>query len=131
LNKANAKSARALASYWLTPSATGREIVRVSGSRLFGSRGQNKVIVCLLQYAAEQIDLSLTDRSCIWLLDDLPAELDLQTFDLLWDLFAGSKRQLFATRRNKNFTASRRELLSIGATFHVEQGFLTPEISQG
>lgn len=99
--------------------------VSVSGNARVGSRGQSKVAACLLQYAAQKVlEKREAHRSCIWLLDDLRAELDVLATENLWDLFLETQQQIFLTGRGRNSVLS-----AVGdgnriPVFHVEHGDL-------
>lgn len=99
--------------------------VNVSGSTGIGSRGRAKVFVCLLQLAAQRIEHIRSQRNCVWLVDDLGAELDSRaTFGML-DAFVGTGEQIFLTARERT-----EAMLSLGnreqcRVFHVEHGDFT------
>jgi DNA replication and repair protein RecF len=97
----------------------------VGGQTGLGSRGQTKVAVVMLQIAAQRVCEQLTQNSCIWLLDDLKAELDSLAFEGVWRVFAESNYQVFATGREivdaKCLIGNSGEDLQV---FHVEQGKL-------
>lgn len=87
------------------------------------SRGQQKLLAYALKVCAGQVFKDLTGRSCIYLLDDLPAELDSDSRYLLAGWLEDLGAQVFVTgidadqvadawqKRNSSFTL-----------FHVEQG---------
>jgi len=100
-----------------------------SGAAEVLSRGQAKVLVSAMQIAQGQLFKEITRKQCLYLLDDLPSELDeyhRQAIGrLLWDLEA----QVFVTG------VERPDLLNIWpelmaehiGLFHVEHGMVTPE----
>jgi DNA replication and repair protein RecF len=84
------------------------------------SRGQQKLAVCALRIAQMQYLQEMTGRRCTLLLDDLPAELDVEKRDLLMRAVADSGAQCFVT-------ATDRELIDLSpwdsfSMFHVEHG---------
>ncbi|RNE92016.1 DNA replication/repair protein RecF [Marichromatium sp. AB31] len=68
------------------------------GARLALSRGQAKVVVCLLQLAAEQVHRDQGLAPALWLLDDIEAELDAHTLERLWGLIGQRDGQCILTR---------------------------------
>lgn len=62
------------------------------------SRGQAKIVVALLQLAAERVHRTHGRESVIWLLDDLEAELDRAQAKRLWNAFGATGNQVIATR---------------------------------
>lgn len=81
--------------------------------RRLPSRGQSKFLVAALQLAAQRI-WSTAGLSCIWLLDDLPAELDQDSLERLLAAFPAEGMQVLTTTLHPP--------TSRGAVFHVEQG---------
>lgn len=84
------------------------------------SRGQQKLAVCALRIAQMQHLQETTARRCTLLLDDLPAELDIDKRGLLMRAVAESGAQCFVT-------ATDRELVDLSpwdsfSMFHVEHG---------
>ena len=99
-------------------------MIEAEGLRRIRSRGQTKVIVSLLQFAAHNVCQSKGCGACIWLLDDLAAELDSKAFGTLWSLFLGADGQVFVTGLDtipRSFVGS---TLDSGRVFHLEQGTL-------
>jgi|GEM_PF-224098 len=62
------------------------------------SRGQAKIVVALLQLAAERVHRAHGREPVIWLLDDLEAELDRTMAERLWSAFGSTGNQVIATR---------------------------------
>jgi DNA replication and repair protein RecF len=62
------------------------------------SRGQAKIVVALLQLAAERVHRAHGREPVIWLLDDLEAELDRTMAERLWNAFGSTGNQVIATR---------------------------------
>lgn len=84
------------------------------------SRGQQKVIVILLQLAADSVQIQNGFRPAIWLLDDLASDLDSPTLERVWDLYLATNSQIFVTRIAERL--SRLPADSSQLVFHVEQG---------
>ena len=88
------------------------------------SRGQQKLLVCALKIAQGVVFKSLTGRDCLYLVDDLPAELDTRHRALLVSWLSRLDTQVFITGVEKEAliepwrSQSGKEL----KLFHVEQG---------
>lgn len=83
------------------------------------SRGQIKLFVVLLSIAQAKLLKSERDLTPIFLADDLTAELDKKTVDMLLELLYLEKMQLFITSTESGeFIKANTET----ALFHVEQG---------
>ena len=67
-----------------------------TGPNPIGSRGENKLAVVVLQFAAQQI-WQRAGLSCIWLVDDLAAELDPALCGPIWSLLSPAQNQILAT----------------------------------
>jgi DNA replication and repair protein RecF len=61
------------------------------------SRGQQKLVVCAMRVAQGYLLSQLTGKSCVFLVDDLPAELDKQHRQALCELLEDLKCQVFVT----------------------------------
>jgi len=86
------------------------------------SRGQQKLLVCALSLAQVQYLQTLSNQSCIILVDDLPAELDKTHRERLMTLLDQTNAQIFvsttdSTLLNVNNGTSKK-------VFHVEHGKL-------
>ncbi len=92
------------------------------------SRGQAKVVVSLLQIAAENIHRAAGRDRTVWLLDDLEAELDSEMIRRLWILFRETGGQIFATRVSKGGWAERLVDTTCAAAFHVEHGIVVDSL---
>nr|WP_246194638.1 DNA replication and repair protein RecF [Allochromatium palmeri] len=79
------------------PSRADFRIEPGEGRRGF-SRGQAKIVVALLQLAAERVHRAHGRASVIWLLDDLEAELDRAMAERLWNAFESTGNQIIVTR---------------------------------
>lgn len=88
------------------------------------SRGQQKLLVCALKIAQGLVFNRLTGRKCIYLVDDLPAELDEKHRALLVHWLDAMKTQVFVTGVEREILfASWRDKNQINPKmFHVEQG---------
>jgi DNA replication and repair protein RecF len=104
------------------------DLVVKAGSRLAIetlSRGQQKILVSALKIAQGVLLSQALDRACIYLVDDLPAELDRANRQKVLDKLMGLKGQLFVT------CVDREALLISSAnspkmtTFHVKRGTIT------
>jgi len=87
------------------------------------SRGQQKKLVALLKLAQLELFIQSTNRTCVLLYDDLPAELDQSNRRILMDLLSGMNVQLFVS-------AIETEQLEVSSwdsakMFHVEHGVVT------
>lgn len=82
------------------------------------SRGQAKVLVCLLQLAARAVYGGSAPGETLWLLDDLGSDLDKANFTKLIRLFLETGDQCVATV----IDGSVRDLTCPSRLFHVEQG---------
>lgn len=103
------------------PSRADFRVELAAGRRGF-SRGQSKIVVALLQLAAERVHRAQGSKPVLWLLDDLEAELDQALAERLWNTFSATGNPIIATR-----VATDRTPGIFGATggmtvFHVEHG---------
>ncbi len=91
------------------------------------SRGQIKMVVCALKLAQGAIMAQASPRNCVYLVDDLPSELDAEHTRLVCSALAGLERtQVFITCVDASsvlaaWPGDRRQALNV---FHVEQGTL-------
>lgn len=88
------------------------------------SRGQAKVVVLAMLIAQGQILSSAAGRNCVYLLDDLAAELDHKHLAGGMELLANMGAQVFITGTNKKTLQAVLPKSSAGQVtlFHVEQG---------
>jgi len=85
------------------------------------SRGQQKLFVCAMIVARGSLLQSGTKRSSVYLVDDLPAELDIQSQTRLLDLLQKQNAQVFVTAINLD--SIKPLLTSLNSKiFHVEHG---------
>lgn len=88
------------------------------------SRGQQKLLVCALKLAQGLVFSRITGRKCIYLVDDLPAELDEHHRNLLVGWLDALATQVFITGvERESLLSSWRDKPGIELKlFHVEQG---------
>ncbi len=89
------------------------------------SRGQQKVLVSALKIAQGDLLSKQRDRKCIYLIDDLPAELDLRNRASVVSQLIRQGGQLFFTSvEQKALNSSFPDAVEV-AMFHVERGIVT------
>ncbi|MBV7315586.1 DNA replication/repair protein RecF [Shewanella sp. NIFS-20-20] len=88
------------------------------------SRGQLKLLVCALRIAQGRLLRQQTGKNSIYLVDDLPSELDAQHRQLLLKQLTDTGAQIFVTAIEP---AAIVDCLHIAPSrvFHVEQGLVT------
>ncbi|MBV5276789.1 DNA replication and repair protein RecF [bacterium] len=86
------------------------------------SRGQTKIVVCLLQLAFERVQMSRLGYGSVWLLDDLWADLDSRSWGILCSLFRSTGGQCIYTRVGDTDGLEVLGLPSDTRLFHVERG---------
>jgi len=88
------------------------------------SRGQQKLLVCALKIAQGLVFSRLTGRKCIYLVDDLPAELDERHRKLLTHWLHKMNTQVFITGvEQESLVASWQDKPDVDLKmFHVEHG---------
>lgn len=88
------------------------------------SRGQQKLVVTALFAAQNQLFADLTQKPCVFLIDDLPAEIDIPHRHTLCHLLETLNTQIFITcvdyRELKDCWSPKTEV----KWFHVEQGHI-------
>lgn len=91
------------------------------------SRGQQKLLVCALKIAQGYVFTRITGRKSIYLVDDLPSELDEKHRALLVDWLDTMGTQVFITGvERETLISSWRDKTEINPKmFHVEQGKVT------
>ncbi|MEM6485494.1 MAG: DNA replication and repair protein RecF, partial [Pseudomonadota bacterium] len=90
------------------------------------SRGQQKLVVCALKLAQGQVLNQANGRSALWLIDDLPSELDADKTARVCAALSEQDSQSMITCVDRGSIHS--QLFGIGAecsVFHVEQGRVT------
>jgi len=91
------------------------------------SRGQQKLLVCALKIVQGYVFTRITGRKSIYLVDDLPAELDEKHRALLVHWLDTMGTQVFITGVEREMLASswRDKMEITPKMFHVEQGRVT------
>jgi DNA replication and repair protein RecF len=91
------------------------------------SRGQQKLVVCGLKLAQGQLMGKAGRGNCIYLIDDLPSELDMHHSELVCNQLAGMDAQVFISCVQRQDIETVWPATSQAALFHVEQGEVTEE----
>lgn len=88
------------------------------------SRGQQKLVVCALKLAQGQLMSRRKGRSCLYLVDDLPAELDREHCRRVAEVLIELNTQVYITCVDVKELAGSwpDEWLGQSAMFHVEHG---------
>ncbi len=91
------------------------------------SRGQLKLLICMLKVVQSQLLREMTGIRCLFLLDDLPAELDADNRAKVCQLLGGLQNQCFLTSIEQESLApiALKQAESSGmplALFHVKHG---------
>lgn len=92
------------------------------------SRGEQKLLTCALQLAQGILLKKITAKSCIYLFDDLFAELDPVKQNILMNLLQGLEAQVFITAIEESLIKDL-ETSVLGKIFQVEQGEITEKYS--
>ena len=87
------------------------------------SRGQQKLVICALKIAQGFLFSQTTGRPCIYLLDDLAAELDEVHRSKLCQMLSTLDCQLFITSVESDTFAGNWSSMDV-KVFHVEHGKL-------
>lgn len=90
------------------------------------SRGQQKLVVCALRIAQGHLLNQARQGRCIYLVDDLPSELDEQHRRALCRLLDDLHCQVFITCVDQDLLEGGWRQDTPVALFHVEQGRITP-----
>ena len=89
------------------------------------SRGQEKLLICALKVAQGELLSAAVGRRCLYLVDDLPAELDSQNRELVMNHLLTLGSQLFLTSvEAKAIDLNTFQNAEI-ARFHVERGTIS------
>jgi DNA replication and repair protein RecF len=89
------------------------------------SRGQQKLVVCALKLAQGQLISEGGTRGCVYLVDDLPSELDAQHCRLICQSLDALEAQIFITCVDDRDIQALWPAGSDFKVFHVEQGAIT------
>ena len=90
------------------------------------SRGQQKLVICALRIAQGHLLSQARRNECIYLVDDLPSELDEHHRKALCQLLDQLECQGFITCVDKQLMNSGWRKDTPVSLFHVEQGQITP-----
>lgn len=90
------------------------------------SRGQQKLVVCALRVAQGHLLNQAKKGRCVYLVDDLPSELDDQHRQALCRLLEDLQCQVFITCVDQQLIQDGWRTDTPVAMFHVEQGRITP-----
>ncbi|WP_044873341.1 DNA replication/repair protein RecF [Pseudomonas sp. LFM046] len=90
------------------------------------SRGQQKLVVCALRIAQGHLVNQAKRGQCIYLVDDLPSELDEQHRQALCRLLEDLDCQVFITCVDHEFLRDGWRTDTPVAMFHVEHGCISP-----
>ena len=86
------------------------------------SRGQSKMLVCALKLVQGDIVSDIRGYKTIYLVDDLPSELDAENRDVFLKQLKETKGQVFITAVDESFMIVDKDLSLTNAVFHVKQG---------
>ena len=89
------------------------------------SRGQQKVLVSALKIAQGSLYADAIQDRCIYLVDDLPAELDKENRAKILENLLALDSQLFVTCVELNSVKDCLQTPPAMSTFHVERGTIT------
>ena len=89
------------------------------------SRGQQKLVVCALRIAQGHLVSQARRGQCIYLVDDLPSELDEHHRRALCRLLEDLRCQVFITCVDHELLREGWQTETPVALFHVEQGRIT------
>lgn len=90
------------------------------------SRGQQKILACALLVAQGRWLASVTTKQGIYLVDDLPAELDRVHRQRLGNILATLPAQVLVTAVQRDLVMAGLESAAALAMFHVEHGRISP-----
>lgn len=93
------------------------------------SRGQLKLVVAGLRIAQARLLLERAGKACLFLVDDLPAELDQQHRQNLCRVLRATGAQVFVTCIDKNDLDGCWKASDPIAMFHVEHGMVSPVLT--
>ncbi len=89
------------------------------------SRGQQKLVVSAMKLAQGRLLEAMTGRTCIYLIDDLPAELDVSHRRIFTHWLERMQCQVFITSVEPEALANLWQPETAVAMFHVKQGRLS------
>lgn len=88
------------------------------------SRGQQKLVVSAMKLAQGRLLEAATGRTCVYLIDDLPAELDAEHRRVFCHWLERMRCQVFITSVEREALAELWQPDTMVAMFHVKQGRL-------
>ena len=91
------------------------------------SRGQQKLVVSALKLAQGQLLAEATRKRCVYLIDDLPAELDRQHREVFCQVLEQQSSQVFITSVEASALDIAWRNPEKHLWFHVEQGQISPQ----
>lgn len=91
------------------------------------SRGQQKLLICALKIAMGQVYRAVTGKTCVYLIDDLPSELDKSNQKRLACWLTKLEAQVFVTSVEKSPLIEAWPEQDNYSVFHVEHGTITSE----
>ncbi|MBD1553181.1 DNA replication/repair protein RecF [Pseudomonas typographi] len=94
------------------------------------SRGQQKLVVCALRIAQGHLVSQVRRGQCVYLVDDLPSELDERHRKALCHLLEDLKCQVFITCVHHELLSSDWQADTPVAMFHVEHGHITQALDR-
>lgn len=90
------------------------------------SRGQQKRLITVLKLAQAQVLMTQTEKPCLFLIDDLPSELDADSRQALLSTLSDYGLQVFLSSITRDAIAEHLNPAQC-AVFHVEHGRVYPE----
>lgn len=91
------------------------------------SRGQQKLIVSALKLAQGALLTEVRNKQCVYLIDDLPAELDKEHRKIFCEVLEEQSCQVFITGVDAQALAEGWQKPQSISWFHVEQGQISPK----
>ena len=91
------------------------------------SRGQQKLVVSALKLAQGKLLSEKRNKQCVYLIDDLPAELDKQHRKIFCEVLEQQSGQVFITGVDANALADGWQKPESISWFHVEHGQVSPK----
>ena len=93
------------------------------------SRGQLKLLICALKISQSRLLYKATDKHCIFLIDDLPAELDSPNREKVCALLAELQDQIFLSSIEEEYLlpdilAAAQDHATHYKVFHVKHGII-------
>ena len=90
------------------------------------SRGEQKLLICALQLAQGILLKQITGKNCVYLLDDIAAELDDYRRQCIVNVLAKLQAQVFVTAVEKESLGDLTKQVCV-KSFHVKQGKINPD----